>query len=77
MEIICFSADKSPIVLCMYNFVFSGQLTKGTYPSARFVCKWKITNEHPVLTIMFKNPLRTFEANILKIFKDIQPQPKN
>ena len=39
--------------------------------------EWKITNEHPVLTIMFKNPLRTFEANNLKIFKDIQPQPQN
>ena len=39
--------------------------------------EWKITNEHPILTIMFKNPLTTSEANILKIFKDIQPQPKN
>ena len=39
--------------------------------------EWKIKNEYPVLTIVFKNPLRTFEANILKIFKDIQPQPKN
>ena len=27
--------------------------------------------------IMFKNILRTFEAEILKIFKNIQPQPKN
>ena len=26
---------------------------------------------------MFKNVLRTFEAEILKIFKNIQPQPKN
>ena len=26
---------------------------------------------------MFKNILRTFEAEILKIFENIQPQPKN
>ena len=26
---------------------------------------------------MFKNVLRTFEAEILKILKNIQPQPKN
>ena len=25
---------------------------------------------------MFKNVLRTFEAEILRIFKNIQPQPK-
>ena len=34
-------------------------------------------NIHPILTIMFKNVLRTFEAEILKIFKNIPPQPKN
>ena len=37
----------------------------------------KITTANPILTIMFKNILRTFEAEILKIFKNIQPQPKN
>ena len=31
------SADRSPIVLCMYNFVFSSQLTKGIYASSWFV----------------------------------------
>ena len=31
------SADRSPIVLCMYNFVFSSQLTKGIYASGWFV----------------------------------------
>ena len=42
------------------------------------LCKWKITNVHPILTIMFKpNTLRPFEAEILKIFKNIQPQSKN
>ena len=30
-----------------------------------------------MLTIMFKNILRTFEAEILKIFKNIEPQSKN
>ena len=32
---------------------------------------------HPLLTVMFKNILRPFEPEILKIFKNIQPQPKN
>ena len=41
------------------------------------VCGWRITTAHPILTIIFKNILRTFEAEILKIFKNIQPQPKN
>ena len=27
--------------------------------------------------ILFKNILRTFEAEILEVFKNIQPQPKN
>ena len=40
----------------------------------------KITNVHPILilTIIFENVLRTFEAEILKTFsqfKNIQPQP--
>ena len=30
-----------------------------------------------ILTIIFKNILMTFEAEILKIFKNIQPQSKN
>ena len=35
-------------------------------------------NVHPILTVMFKNnQLRTFEAEILKAFKNIQLQPKN
>ena len=40
-------------------------------------CELKITHVHPLLTILFKNVLRTFEAGILKIFKNIQSQPKN
>ena len=39
--------------------------------------KRKTTNVHPILTIMFKIVLRTFEAEILKIFKNIQSWPKN
>ena len=38
------------------------------------LCEWKITDVHPTLTIMFKEFLRTFEAEILKIFKNIPPQ---
>ena len=33
----------------------------------------KITTANPILTILFKNILRTFEAEILKVFKSIQP----
>ena len=29
---------------------------------------WKITTAHPTLTIMFKNILRTFEAEVLQHF---------
>ena len=41
------------------------------------LCKWKTTNVHPMLTIMFKRVLRTFKAEILKIFKNIQSRYKN
>ena len=39
--------------------------------------EWKLTTTHPILTIMFKNILRTFEAEILKMFKFIQSHPLN
>ena len=32
---------------------------------------------YPILTITLKNVLRTFEAEIHKIFKNIQPLPKD
>ena len=35
------------------------------------------SNVHPILAIMIKNILTTFEVEFLKIFKNIQPQPKN
>ena len=41
------------------------------------LCGWKIANVHPILTIMFENALRTCKAEILEIFINIQPQPKN
>ena len=41
------------------------------------LCEWKITNVHSILTIILKNILRTFEAEILKIFKNIQSQSKD
>ena len=39
--------------------------------------EWKVATTHPILTYRFKNILRTFEAEILKIFKDVRPQPQN
>ena len=42
------------------------------------LCEWKTTTAHPILTNMFRNVLRTFEAaEILKIFKNFQPQRQN
>ena len=81
-----FISVTSPLVLCMYKFdldIFiycyksflpgSDQLPVGL--CFRLVCapSWKITTVYPVvLTMMFKNILRTFEAEILEIFKNIQ-----
>ena len=39
--------------------------------------EWKVKTAHPMLTIMFKNILRGFEAEIFKIFKNIRLQSKN
>ena len=39
--------------------------------------EWKVTTADSKLEIVFKNILRTFEAEILEMFKNIQPQPKN
>ena len=44
-------------------------LTVGLY-------EWKTTIVYTILIIMFKKILKTAEAEILKIFKNIQPQPK-
>ena len=40
------------------------------------LCEWKITNAHPILTVMVKNVLITFEAEILKIFEKFSLSPK-
>ena len=36
-----------------------------TFPVGLY--EWKITPAHPIPTVMFKNILRTFEAEILKL----------
>ena len=41
--------------------------------SSEFV-EMEIKIVHPILTIMLRNVLRTFEAEIFKIFKNIKPQ---
>ena len=33
--------------------------------------EWKMTTAHPILTIMFENVLKTFEAEIFKILLNI------
>ena len=64
--------------LLLYSF-HAGQ---GSANSIKRICVsgWfvpmEITTAHPILTIMFKNILRTFTAEILKIFKNIEPQQK-
>ena len=44
----------------------------------RLVCANGITTAHPILTIMFKDVLRTFEVEVLKLFNNIEPhdQPR-
>ena len=62
--------------MCMYKFVFnflyfflSARVAASSImricASGWFV-RMKITTVHPILTIMFKNIVRTFEAEILK-----------
>ena len=46
------------------------------FASGWFV-RMKLTDVHQILTIMFQSILRTFEGEILKIFKNIQPRLKN
>ena len=40
------------------------------------LCDGKITNVHSILTSMFKNILRRFEAEIFKMFKEASASPK-
>ena len=60
-------------VLCVYNVVSKTSLfiihhSIANYLPARVgLCEWKKTNVHVILTVMFKNVLRTFEADVLKI----------
>ena len=37
--------------------------------------EWKITNVHPILTTLFKNVSRTFEAEVLKVFYAVPKWP--
>ena len=48
------------------------------YASGWFV-RIKITNVHPIYNnnYIFKNVLRIFKAEILKLFENIEPQPKH
>ena len=80
----------SPQVLCMYKFVLSlfslllfffllakvaANISVFEFPVGLY--DWKTTTAHPTVTFMFQNILRTFEAELLQIFKNIQPQLKN
>ena len=79
-----FVSATSPIVLCMYNFVF-----KSFYPLYSAFAghdsilvlpvglyEWKITNIYQTLTTMSKNVLRKLEAEILKILRTFSLSPK-
>ena len=39
--------------------------------------KRKMANARPILTIIFKNVFKRFKADILKMFKNIQPQQES
>ena len=83
-----FVSVRSPVVYCMYTIAFKSffifcyciaflpAMVAANWYSVFMLpvslCKWKILNVQTILTIMFKNVLRTFEADILKIFKNIQ-----
>ena len=79
-----FVSATSPIVFYEYNFVlicfnlllccFFAEQGSGSFFLSTGLWEWKITNAHPILQVMFKDVLRTFEAEILKIFEDIQPK---
>ena len=74
-----FVSAISLYVLCRYNFLFIIVLLSchNNYWKKLGFCESKITNLHPVLTIVFKNVLRTIEHKSIKIFENIQPQSKN
>ena len=75
-----FVSATSPVVLCTYNFVYImilylslsfllARLAANSYSIFMLpVGLCQIANVSPMLTIMFKDVLRTFEAEILKRF---------
>ena len=63
-------------------FLFLARQSGGQFKGVELVrpaslYEWKITPAHPILTNKFKNILRTFDAESLKIFRNNQPQLKN
>ena len=55
------------IELCLRPVLFSDELES---VGRENVGLCEVSNLHPLPTIMFKNVLRTFEAEILKLFKN-------
>ena len=86
-----FISVTSPVVLCMYNFVLNlfylllisflqtrvaAYSIKRVCTSGWFLCElMKITTARTILTNVLKS--LTFEAQNLKIIKNVQPTPKN
>ena len=66
---ICFSANvrKSDIAYSAEHV----QVSLKIFPITP--CEWKITTAHPILLIIFKNILRTFEDEILKNHNILHP----
>ena len=71
-------AGTPPLVSCMYKFVsdllllYFSLAGQGPANSIKRNCVagWFVRMaDHPILTLLFKNNLRTFESEILKIFK--------
>ena len=71
---------KSARVKLCHSFLFSLRPNKSRFhtlgSSAFRASAIYEYGEYPILTIS-RNVLRTFEAEILKLFKNIKPQPKN
>ena len=75
MEIVCFSADVR-----QYNVGYSVihlnhfYLFNKAYSCFWLVCTNGKRNVYTIFSIMFKNVLRTFGVEIIKLFKNSQPQ---
>ena len=66
---VCFKSILFIIIVLLAS-QGSSKLKESVFVLPVGLYEWKVTTAYPMLTIMFKNILRTFEAEILKICKN-------